>query len=136
MRVHDYLGGRGLTFNCSIARGVAPQHAAKLVEIVIYMYDRSIVQCGCIRSICHDKVQISCSFRLYLVGAQCTYKHGSVARLIVPTLVLFPPSNCTCISVYHEINVERIQGNMVYTKAPIKEKFPLCVTLAVFGLTI
>ena len=108
MCVRDYLGGHGSMFNCSIARE-APQCAVKLVEIVIYMYDCSTVQCGCIRSICHDQVQISCSFRLNLVGVQCTYEHRSVARLIVPTLVLFPPSNCTCtcILVHHEVNSTR-----------------------------
>ena len=53
--VRDYLGGHSSTFNCSIAQ-VLPQRAAKLCEIATY--DRSTVQCGCIRSICHDQVQI------------------------------------------------------------------------------
>ena len=35
MRVHDYIGGRGSTVNCSIAR-MAPQRGAKLAEIVFY----------------------------------------------------------------------------------------------------
>ena len=63
--------GRGLTFNCSIAR-VVLQRAAKLGEIVIY--DRSAVQCDCIRSIRHYQVHIiSYSFGENRLGAQCAY---------------------------------------------------------------
>ena len=43
MHVHDYFGGRGSMFNCSIAQ-VAPQHAAKLVEIVIYDHSAVLLQ--------------------------------------------------------------------------------------------
>ena len=56
---------------------------------------QSTVQCSCNRSNCHDKVQISRLFGLKLLGAQCTYKHGSVVILIITAHVLFPPSNCT-----------------------------------------
>ena len=40
MHVRDYCGGHGSTVTCSITR-ITPQHAVKLVEIVIY--DRSAV---------------------------------------------------------------------------------------------
>ena len=39
-----------------------------------------------------------------MLGVQCTYEHGSVAILIVPALIFFPPSNCTCMLAYSEIN--------------------------------
>ena len=39
-----------------------------------------------------------------MLGVQCAYKDGSVAILIVPALVLLPPSNCTRIPTYSEIN--------------------------------
>ena len=35
MHVHDYLRGCGSTFNCLITQ-VVPQHAVKLVEIIVY----------------------------------------------------------------------------------------------------
>ena len=75
-----------------IAR-VAPQRAAKPVEIVIC--DRSTVHCGCIRSICHDQVQILNSFGLNLLGAQCAYERGSVVILIVRVLLAHPEIDST-----------------------------------------
>ena len=80
--------GRGLTFNCSIAR-VVLQRAVKLGEIVIY--DRLAVQCDCLRSIRRYQVHIiSYSFGENRLGAQCAYtdERGRVAILIVPALVL------------------------------------------------
>ena len=97
----DYLGGCGSPFNCSITL-VVFQHAVELVEIIIY--NRSTVQYSRIRSIYHDQVQISHLFGLSLLGVQCTYERGSVAILIVPALVLFPPSNCTRMIAHLEIN--------------------------------
>ena len=89
---------------CSIAR-VAPHCVAKLVETIIY--DRSTVQCGYIRSICHDQVQISSLFERNLLEAQCAYKREGVAILIIHTLVLFLPSNCTHMLPHCEINSTR-----------------------------
>ena len=104
MRMRNYLGGHGSTFNCSIAQ-VALQHAAKFVKIVIY--DRPTVQCSCIRSICQNQVQVSHSFRLTRLGGQCAYECGSVTILIVPALVLSPPLNCTRMVAHLEINSTR-----------------------------
>ena len=110
MCVHDDLGERGSIYNCLIAR-VVPQYAVKLVEIVIY--DHSTVQYSWIRLAHPDQVQISYSFRL-LDSARSAV---SAAILIVPALVLLPPSNCTCWLAHCEINSTRgsIQGNIVYT---------------------
>ena len=88
MHVRDYLGGHGSTFNCSIAR-VAPQRAAILAKIVIY--DSSTLQYCCIRSICHNQVQVSHLFRLNRLGVQRIYERRSVAILIVPALNCFVP---------------------------------------------
>ena len=41
---------------------------------------------------------------LKLLEAQCAYKRESVVILIEPTLVLFPPLNCTHILEHSEIN--------------------------------
>ena len=109
--VRDYLGGRGSTFNCWIAQ-VAPQRVAKLVKIAIY--DCSIVQYSCSRSICHNLVQISQSFGLNFLGAQWAYKCRSVAILIVPALVLLPPSNCTRMFAHSEINSTREKNSRKY----------------------
>ena len=89
MHVRDYLGGHGSTFNCSITR-VAPQRAAILAKIVIY--DSSTLQYCCIRSICHNQVQVSHLFRLNRLGVQRTYERRSVAILIVPALNCFVPA--------------------------------------------
>ena len=85
----DYLGRCGSTINHLIT-WVASQCAAKLVKVVIYNF--LTVQCSCIRSICHNQVQISCSFGLNLLGVQCAYECGSVAILItVSTPYFFAP---------------------------------------------
>ena len=49
-----------------------------------------------------------------MLGVQYTYEHGSVAILIVPALVLFPPSNCTCMFAYSEINTVIPEINAVF----------------------
>ena len=109
--MHDYLGGHGSTFNCSIA-WVALQCASKLVEIVIN--DCPTVQYSWIRSIYHDQVQISRLFGLNLLRVQCTYKRGSVVISIVPALVLFLPSNSTMLA-HSEINNNRRKNSRKYS---------------------
>ena len=91
---------------------IAPQRAAKLAEIIIY--DLSAVQNSWIRSIYHDHEQISCSFWLNLLGVQYAYEQGSVAILIVPALVLFPPLNCTCMLAHSEINSTHEKNSRKY----------------------
>ena len=49
-------------------------------------------------------MQISRSFGL---GAQWAHECGSVVILIVSGLVLFPPSNCTCMLAHSKINSTR-----------------------------
>ena len=52
-------------------------------------------------------VKIKCRFHwfgLNWLGAQCAYERGSVVILIVLTLVLFPPLNCTHVLAHLEIN--------------------------------
>ena len=112
MHVHDDLGGRGSVFSCSIAR-VAPEYAAKLVEIVIY--NGSTVQCGYITLICHSQVQISHSFGLNLLGVQRTYERESVAILIyTPLFYSRPRIVSACLHTLKLIVPSgRIQGNMV-----------------------
>ena len=82
MHVHDYLGGRGSIFNSSIVENV--------------IYHQSTVQQSWIRLILiHNQAQISHSLGPTLLGVQSAHERGSVAILIEPALVLFPPSNCT-----------------------------------------
>ena len=71
--------------------------------------------------ICHDQVQISHLFELNMLGVQCAYKHGSVAILIVPTLVLFPPSNHTRMLAYSEINPVIPEINALFKKCDFCE---------------
>ena len=70
---------------------------------------------SCIRSTCHDQVQISLLYGLNLLGMQCTYKCGSVVILIVPALVLFLPSNCTRMLAHPEINSTRGKNSRKYS---------------------
>ena len=102
MHVYNYLRGHGSTVNCSIAR-VVPEHAAKLVEIVIY--DCPAVQYNLIWSIHNNHEHISHSFVLNLLGAKCAYLHGNVATLIAPALELYPPSNGTRMLAHSELIV-------------------------------
>ena len=88
---------------------IAPQCAAKLAEIVIY--DHLAVQNSWIY---HDHEQISCSFWLNLLGAQCAYEQESVAIITVPALVLFPPSNYTCMLAHSEINSTHEKNSRKY----------------------
>ena len=60
------------------------------------------------------QVQISYLFGLSSLGAQCTYKRGSVAILIVPALVLFSPLNCTRMLAQLEINSTRGKNSRKY----------------------
>ena len=103
MHVHNCLGGRDSIFNCSIAQ-IVPERAAKLVEMVVY--NPSAVQYSWIRSIYSDHMQISCSFGLNLLLAQCAYERRSVAILIVPAFVLFLHLSMNCIHMlaHSEIN--------------------------------
>ena len=102
MHVCNYLRGHGSTVNCLIA-WVVPEHAVKLVEIVIY--DCPAVQYNWIRSIHNDFKYISHSFLLNLLGAKCAYLHGSVVTLIVPALELYPPSNSTHMLAHSELMI-------------------------------
>ena len=105
MCVCDYLGGRGSILNCSIAR-VAPQRASKPIEIVIY--DRSIVQCDCIRSICHDP---SADFTFVWAKFARSAMHIQVRKCCdincTCPCFIFPPSNCTRMLAHLEINSTR-----------------------------
>ena len=99
---------------CSDVQRVVPQCA---VYNLLKSLNCSAVQYNSIRSIYHNH---ACSFRLNLLGVQCTCRHGSVAISIVSTRVLSPPSNCTRMLAPSEITnvtivpVGRIQGSMVF----------------------
>ena len=77
------------------------QRAAKLVEsisMIAQLYGAAVLG---------RFVKIKCRFHLFglnWLGAQCAYKRGSVVILIVLTLVLFPPLNCTHVLAHLEIN--------------------------------
>ena len=64
--MRDYLCERGSMSNCSSIR-VAPQHAAKLVELL-----STIAQLYSTAELGHDQVQISHLFGLNLLGVLCT----------------------------------------------------------------
>ena len=82
--------------------GVVLQRAAKLPTVI---YDRSTVQCGCIRSICHDQVQISgvsqntactCSSSSYVASSRwmnCQMDGGEIMNLIRENCTLYRISN-------------------------------------------
>ena len=55
-------------------------------------------------------MQTSHLFVLNLIGVLCAYKSGSVAVLIVPTLVLFPPSNCPHMLAHSEMTCNSTHG--------------------------
>ena len=62
-----------------------------------------------------DHVQISRLFVLKLKKAPCIYKHGSVAILTDPTLVMFLPSYCIHILGHIEINSTRRKYSRKYS---------------------
>ena len=112
MRMCNYLGGHGSTFNCLITR-VAPECGAKIVEIIVYV--RSALQYNWIRSIYNNQAQISCSFGLNLLGCIRARKYSDInctCPCIVPTLELYP--HVSTLNLILIIPAGRIQGNTVY----------------------
>ena len=91
-----------------ICKTVAHSDIHVIIHVPYFLESFPPLNCSALviwlESICHDQVQVSHLFRLNRLGAQCTYECGSVATLIVPALVLFPPSNCTHIIAHLEIN--------------------------------